>query len=58
MIPGKFTWQDAIERCKKVSGELKDVNFDNFCKTNNTKAWFGFGTITSEEEYVKYIGKI
>lgn len=58
MIPGKFTWQGAIERCKKVSGKFKDVNVDDFCKTNYTKAWFGFGTVTSEEEYIKDSGKI
>ena len=58
MIPGNFTWQIAIERCKNVSGKLKDLKFDDFCKTNSTKAWFGFGTLTSEEEYIKHSGKI
>ena len=58
MIPGEFTWQNAIERCKKASGILGKLNFDDFCKRNNTKAWFGFGTLTSEEEYMKHSGKI
>ena len=58
MIPGEFTWQNAIERCKKDSGKLNDVKFDDFCKTNFTKVWFGFGTIISEEEYIKHIGKL
>nr|XP_022318870.1 uncharacterized protein LOC111121744 isoform X2 [Crassostrea virginica] len=54
VIPGEFTWQNAIERCKKASGMLGNLNFDDFCKRNNTKAWFGFGTIISEEEYMKH----
>ena len=58
MIPGKFTWQNALERCKKVSGKLKDVNLHDFCKTNYTEAWAFFGTVTSEEEYIKHSGKI
>ena len=60
MIPEKFTWQNAIARCKNVSGKLKDFKFDDFCKTNytNLKAWFGFGTLTSEEDYMKHSGKI
>ena len=58
MIPGNFTWQNGRERCKKVSGKLKDVNFHDFCKTNSTKAWVGFGTVSSEEEYMKLSGKI
>nr|XP_022313783.1 uncharacterized protein LOC111118555 isoform X2 [Crassostrea virginica] len=53
VIPGNFTWQNGRERCKKVSGKLKDVNFHDFCKTNSTKAWVGFGTVSSEEEYMK-----
>ena len=57
MIPGKFTWQNALERCKKVSGKLK-YNLHDFCKTNYTEAWVGFGTFTSEEEYIKHSGKI
>ncbi|XP_078316764.1 uncharacterized protein LOC111121743 isoform X2 [Crassostrea virginica] len=54
VIPGKYTWQKAIERCKKASGTLGKLKFDDFCKTTDIKAWFGFGTVTSEEEYMKH----
>nr|XP_022318867.1 uncharacterized protein LOC111121743 isoform X4 [Crassostrea virginica] len=54
VLPGKFTWQKAIERCKKASGTLGKLKFDDFCKTTDIKAWFGFGTVTTEEEYMKH----
>ena len=58
VIPGKYMWQKAIERCKKASGTLGKLKFDDFCKTTDIKAWFGFGTVTSKEEYIKHSGKI
>ena len=58
VIPGKFTWQKAIERCKIASGTLGELKFDDFCETTDIKAWFGFGTVTSEEKYMKRSGKI
>ena len=58
VIPGKYTWQKAIERCKKASGTLGKLKFDDFCKTTDIKAWFGFGTVTSEEDYIEQRSKI
>ena len=58
VIPGRFAWQNAVDRCKAVSEISNYFKFEDFCKTNHKGAWIGFYTTTSEEDRIKYSGMI